>query len=155
MSWHPVHTQNDINIWRFKGYQRCKENKSVDLDFISMAYSRSLPFGSRSLNYHRGWHITECDVMQTSIIFRYKRMRGSCIEKNRCRVAINKKRTENDVGILLSFFGRDTVDMATWSGDRFGVEYFPCRLATANNFSRLVGVGLGTCLLYTSDAADE
>ena len=38
-------------------------------------------------------------------------MRGSCIEKNRCRVAINKKRTENDVGILLSFFGRDTVDM--------------------------------------------
>ena len=51
--------------------------------------------------------------MQTGITFRYKRMRGSCIEKNGCRVAINKKRTENDVGILLSFFGRDTIDMAT------------------------------------------
>ena len=50
-------------------------------------------------------------------------MRGSCIEKNRCRVAVNKKRTENDVEVLLSFFGRDTV----------GVEYFPCRLATANS----------------------
>ena len=71
-------------------------------------------------------------------------MRGSCIEKNRCRVAINKEHTENDVGILLSFFGRDTVDMATCSGGRLGVEHFPCRLATANNFSRLVGVGLGT-----------
>ena len=71
-------------------------------------------------------------------------MRGSCIEKNRCRVAINKKRIENHVGVLLSFFGRDTVDMATWSGGRLGVEHFPCRLAMANNFSRLVGVGLGT-----------
>ena len=108
-----------------------------------MAYSRSLPFGSRSLNYHRGWHITECGVMQASIVFRYKRMRGSCIEKNRCRVAINKERTENDVGILLSFLSRDTVDMATCSGGRLGVEHFPCRLATANSFSRLVGVGLG------------
>ena len=51
--------------------------------------------------------------MQASIVFGYTRMRGSCIEKNRCRVAVNKKRTENDVGVLLSFFGRDTVDMAT------------------------------------------
>ena len=71
-------------------------------------------------------------------------MRCSCIEKNRCRVAINKEHTENDVGILLSFFGRDTVDMATCSGGPLGVEHFPCRLATANSFSRLVGVGLGT-----------
>ena len=71
-------------------------------------------------------------------------MRCSCIEKNRCRVAITKERTENDVGILLSFFGRDTVDMATCSGGRLGVEHFSCWLATANNFCRLVGVGLGT-----------
>ena len=71
-------------------------------------------------------------------------MRCSSIKKNRCRVAINKERTENDVGILLSFFSRDTVDMATCSGGRLGVERFPCRLATANSFSRLVGVGLGT-----------
>ena len=79
-----------------------------------------------------------------SIIFGYERMRCSRIKKNRCRVAINKERTENDVGILLSFFGRDTIDMATCSGGRLGVEHFPCRLAMANSFSRLVGVGLGT-----------
>ena len=66
------------------------------------------------------------------------------MEKNRCRVAINKERTKNDVGILLSFFGRDTVDMATCSGGWLGVERFPCRLAAANNFCCLVGVGLGT-----------
>ena len=59
-------------------------------------------------------------------------------------MGINKERTENDVGTLLSFFSRDTVDMATSSGGRLGVEHFPCQLATANSFSRLVGVGLGT-----------
>ena len=58
-------------------------------------------------------------------------------------MAINKERTENDIGILLSFLSRDTVDMATCSGGRLGVEHFPCRLATANSFCRLVGVGLG------------
>ena len=71
-------------------------------------------------------------------------MRCSCIEKNRCRVAINKERTENDVGIFLSLFRRNIINMATSSGGRLGVEHFPYRLATANNFSRLVGVGLGT-----------
>ena len=59
-------------------------------------------------------------------------------------MAVNKEPTENDVGILLSLFSRDTVDMATCSGGRLGVEHFPYRLATANSFSRLVGVGLGT-----------
>ena len=34
----------------------------------------------------------------------------------------------------------------------FGVEYFPCRLATANSFSRLVGVGLGTLAHIVADS---
>ena len=55
-------------------------------------------------------------------------MRCSCIEKNRCRVAINKERTENDVGIFLSLFRRNTINMATSSGGRLGVEHFPCLL---------------------------
>ena len=66
--------------------------------------------------------------MQASIVFRYKRMRGSCIEKNRCWVAINKERTENDVGILLSFFGGDTVDMASEAVTGLAWNTFPVGL---------------------------
>ena len=58
----------------------------------------------------------------------------SSIKKNRCRLAINKERTENDVGIFLSLFRRDTIHMATCSGGRLGVEHFPWRLAMANSF---------------------
>ena len=59
-------------------------------------------------------------------------------------MAINKEHTENDVGILLSLFSRDTIHMATCSGVRLGVVHLPCWLSMANNLSRLVGVGLGT-----------
>ena len=72
MSCHPFHTQDDVNIRRLERYQASKEYKSVNMDFIAITYLRSLPFGSRSLNYHRGGPLTECGVMQTSIALGYK-----------------------------------------------------------------------------------
>ena len=55
-------------------------------------------------------------------------------------MAINEERTKDDVGILMSSFSRDIVDMATCSGGWLGVVSLSCWLTTANGLSRLIGV---------------
>ena len=58
-------------------------------------------------------------------------------------MAINKERTKDDVGILMSSFSRDIVDMATCSGGWLGVECLSRWLTMADRLSRLIGVVLG------------
>ena len=63
-------------------------------------------------------------------------------------MAINKERTKDDVGILMSSFSRDIVDMATCSGGWLGVVSLSCWLTTTNGLSRLIGVVVLGTLAY-------
>ena len=55
-------------------------------------------------------------------------------------MAVNKERTKNNVGILMSLLGRNIVDMATCSSDSLGVECLSRGLTMANGLSSLIGV---------------
>ena len=53
-------------------------------------------------------------------------------------MAVDEKRTKDDVRILISFFSRDIVDMTTCSGDWLDIIHLAGWLTTANGFSWLV-----------------